>query len=342
MTVTQPLHRHSDWARRYTAALNEVVGRGIDPEQHQLIVGYGLRTRQYIAYLAVTKLILRFINKAEGREPVGCRTFCDIISNQTAEEATAGDAWSSEQDGCVNASIPGPPEFFGIDYLRPDKSEMAAYLHLIELALDLPGQTREYVLENFDTLLESWKKTNISAASLLLARRDGADFDTDKPCVNRALFGLIMRQSAEAVLEFIEEHVPEMRVEIRYQTEAHSPGLDNPEKPTLLIRDVNGGAPDRQLQGDVILDFSGTHLHSPAPRAVLPHVYSSLSNARRIGEYLRMRDCLNPDGTLIDGKKIGVFGQQLSSVDFQVSTRLFKRTPRHNSLVCCRSSPPRF
>ena len=88
---------------------------------HELIIGLGLRTRQYIAYSAIQLLILRCKN---GDQPLDWCIKYEIISSQSQDEATGGDAWGLKQDGCINTAIPPPPTFPDIDLLPPRYNDL--------------------------------------------------------------------------------------------------------------------------------------------------------------------------------------------------------------------------
>ncbi|KAG8791256.1 hypothetical protein FRC12_009737 [Ceratobasidium sp. 428] len=274
------------------------------------IIGYGAGGGQFVGDLILERLILHWTNKQAGNplKDFKYNLRITIFSSQDGNEAGGGEAWSSDQDGCINSPIPGHPDM-------PDEKNLPQTLHyqrLNSLVTDMVTETNKTVWHDFDELMDRFEVVNKPAAALLWERsqRNGT-LDTSRACVPRSVLGQVRKKGLLGIINFTHKYFPSITVDIRYKTWAVLHDITNPEKPVIAYKSLPEG-PQQIEVFDKVINFSGSRIASIVkPEEMRDLVHSNPINNYAVKEYLEKRGCGDPK----QAKTIGIGGAQLNFID---------------------------
>ncbi|KAG9124816.1 hypothetical protein FRC07_010135 [Ceratobasidium sp. 392] len=278
------------------------------PEIKYAVIGYGAGGGQFVGDLILERLILHWMNKraANKLKDFKYRLHITVFSSQGADEAGGGEAWSSDQDGCINSPIPGHPDM-------PEEDKLPQTLHyqrLNSLVTDLVSETSKTVWHDFDNLMDHFEEVNKPAAALMWERsqQDGK-LDTSRACVPRSVLGNVRKKGLQGIIKFAHKYFPSITVDVKYATRAVLHDITNPERPVVAY------FPPKESQKtevfDKVVNFSGSRITSIVKPEVQSLVHSNPINNRDVKAYLEMRGCGDPT----QGKVIGFGGVQLNFID---------------------------
>ncbi|EIW79863.1 hypothetical protein CONPUDRAFT_155259 [Coniophora puteana RWD-64-598 SS2] len=259
-------------------------------------------------------VVLNVLAERENLKKIGLNLKFDVFEMQSEANVGTGNAFQVDFDAAMNTGIPGRVPSVIWDKIPSE------YQYIVPAAGDLASFAAEALASTADMHREELRNRNLVAYDLFVkSLHGGKTVDVSTPCTTRGKVGDIQHDSIQKVLKFVEDNVPEIKIEFHYSHTVVDADFSTPTKPKLIVRkDGGGGDGIHEYEFDFVHFAHGTTWKDPVSNpGVVQNAFSGTPNSASVRRFLSDKGLLSGDKIRSDAQpSLCITVMSLSAYDF--------------------------
>ncbi|KAI1258867.1 hypothetical protein F5Y18DRAFT_324943 [Xylariaceae sp. FL1019] len=275
---------------------------------YQIGISGGGPTSVHIVIALVIQYITNqeYISKVSGATNIPIEI--TIFERKSREFFGTGNSIPVTDNACLNTPI------WEAHRIRNTKGIPPEHREVLETLIDFRSVVKKYAKEHPEHA-DFLEKKNLAARALFKLSSAGPEFDTSRACFDRGTLGKLMQDGFFRLLDFVEHHVPGIKIDIRFNTAVEDTDFSDRLRPVLCAR-AKGAKNSECFAFDFVVLSNGLVSENLLAEEVKPFAFSSTPNTDDIRAYLKKQDVLDHNDMIKPGTKLGITGMGLAAFDY--------------------------
>ncbi|KAI0147607.1 hypothetical protein GGR57DRAFT_248028 [Xylariaceae sp. FL1272] len=260
----------------------------------------------------VISLVLNYITNQENMTKVSgtpnIPIELTIFEQKSRRFFATGNSIPVTDNACLNTPV------WGAHRIQNPEGIPAEHREALSAVLDFRSAVQKFVKEHPDHG-DVMEKKNLAARALFNLASKTPEFDMTQACMDRGTLGRLHHESFFSLVDFVKEHVPGIKIDIKPNTTVEDTDFSNRLRPILCVR-KNGAKNAEYFPFDFVVLSNGLSSENLLSEEVKPFAFSSTPNTDDMRVYLKQQDVLDHDGMIKPGSKIGITGMGLAAFDY--------------------------